>query len=463
MTGNSARVSERFYYQVVRLTGYVPWGETAGNSAGSAIGPAMTTLRSTVSRVASVLRCAGLVCVAAQVVIWRSFYVADPWRLAGPIAAIVWGGAAAWYLYRRWPTWQLACADSAFYASLALTAAWCVPAAIRGEASSWLVIVMVSQIIVPTWAVPAALSVPLTLASPAAYLAGTAIQPPPDAAGSSPAAAGGLLLVSAAVHWCGRRVLYGRATEADVALADADRDAREQYVVLSRSIERREHERLLHDTVLNTLTALTRAGSGDMAEVISRCQHDVALMESALGENRDDAPGGVLGGIGAVVAQMRSRGLDVHVEAARDAGAVAVPPPVAAAIAHAVREALSNVAAHAGTGEAWIDVSVAGSGGAAESPGGIQVTVRDAGAGFDPDRVDGSRLGLRRSIGERITDWGGRASIRSAPGEGTEVSLSWPTQPALLARGADPRTSDGLPSGGDRRTLDELARGRLPW
>lgn len=55
--------------------------------------------------------------------------------------------------------------------------------------------------------------------------------------------------MAAAVHWCGRRVLYRRAAEADVALADGDRDAREQYVVLSRSIEHREHERLLHDTV----------------------------------------------------------------------------------------------------------------------------------------------------------------------------------------------------------------------
>ena len=394
----------------------------------------MTTLRSAIRRVACVLRCAGLACVGAQVAIWHSFYLAGPWRLAGPLAAIAWGVAAVWYLRRRWPDWQFACADSAFYVLLALGAAWWAPAAIRGEASSWLVIVMVSQIIVPTWSVPAALSVPLTLASPAAYLAGTAIAPPPEAAGSSPAAAGGLLLVSAAVHWCGRRVLYRRASAADAALAVADQDAREQYVVLSRSIERREHERLLHDTVLNTLTALTRASSGDMAEIIGRCKHDVALMESAL---RDGVSGGLLDGIGAVAAQMRSRGLDVHIEVAEDAGAATVPPPVAAAIAHAVREALSNVAAHAGTGEAWIDVSLAESDDAAEGTGGIRVTVRDAGKGFDPARVDGARLGLRRSIGERITDWGGQASIRSAPGEGTEVSLSWPARPAL-ARGSLP-------------------------
>ena len=55
---------------------------------------------------------------------------------------------------------------------------------------------------------------------------------------------------------------------------------------------------------------------------------------------------------------MRARGLTVHLE--RAPGPVppgqAVPVPVAVAIAHAAREALANVAAHAGTGEAWVTV-----------------------------------------------------------------------------------------------------------
>ena len=92
---------------------------------------------------------------------------------------------------------------------------------------------------------------------------------------------------------------------------------------------------------------------------------------------------------------------------------------MAAAIANAVREALSNVAAHAGTGEAWVEVSL-------PAPGRLQVTVRDRGAGFDPADVDRTRLGLRRSIAERMADCGGQASIWSAPGQGTVAILSWP-------------------------------------
>jgi signal transduction histidine kinase len=104
-----------------------------------------------------------------------------------------------------------------------------------------------------------------------------------------------------------------------------------------------------------------------------------------------------------------------------------VPAPVAGAIAHATREALANVAAHAGTGEAWVTITL--------GPGALGVTVRDAGAGFDPAQVDPARLGLRRSITERVADWGGRASVRSAPGQGTVVDMSWPV--VLPAAGAE--------------------------
>ena len=47
----------------------------------------MTTLRSVIARLASVVRCAGIAYIAVQVAVWPSFYAADPWRLAGPVAA----------------------------------------------------------------------------------------------------------------------------------------------------------------------------------------------------------------------------------------------------------------------------------------------------------------------------------------------------------------------------------------
>jgi len=148
-----------------------------------------------------------------------------------------------------------------------------------------------------------------------------------------------------------------------------------------------------------------------------------ALSDPEMGAGQPD--GGLVSGVQAVAAEMRTRGLAVHVEVAGQ-GAPAIPAPVAAAISNAAREALSNVAAHAGTGEAWVEVSRTAPGGDAGPPGRVRVTVRDRGSGFDPARVDQARLGLRRSITERIADCGGQATIRSAPGQGTVVSLSWP-------------------------------------
>jgi hypothetical protein len=57
-------------------------------------------------------------------------------------------------------------------------------------------------------------------------------------------------------------MLYRRAAATDAALDEADRNAREQYVILSRNVERREHERLLPDTVLNTSSPATTRRTG---------------------------------------------------------------------------------------------------------------------------------------------------------------------------------------------------------
>jgi signal transduction histidine kinase len=175
-------------------------------------------------------------------------------------------------------------------------------------------------------------------------------------------------------------------------------------------------------------------------------------MEAALSAD-DLAPlparssGDLLGEVRAVVAGMRERGLTVHLEADDNEGD-AVPAPVVRAISNAVREALSNVAAHAGTGEAWVTVRRMAREGDAEVPCRLLVVIRDRGTGFDRARVDQARLGLRRSITERTAECGGQASIRSAPGQGTEVSLSWP--------------ATGQPDAGHPADRT-LARDGLPW
>jgi signal transduction histidine kinase len=433
-------------------TDYLPWRRVSDDSGAVPIGPAMTTLRSVVGRLALVVRCAAISYIAVQVAIWYPFYTAHPWRFAGPAAAAAWAAAVIVYLRRGSPVPLFACADYAVFLAFALGAEGFVPPAIRGAAFSWLVISMSSQLLIPAWNGPAASSLLLALASPLAYWVGAA------AAGAgirTMTATSTLLIVVAGIHVYARRELCGRAADADAALEQADRAAGEQYVILSRNIARREHERLLHDTVLNTLTALARADSDDAAEVVSRCRQDVALIEAALSDPGDPDEragpyGDMVGGVQAVAAEMRIRGLDVHVEVTGDEAA-AVPAPVVAAISNAAREALSNVAEHAGTGQAWVEVSLAAPDGAAQAPARLRVTVRDLGTGFDLARVDRARLGLRRSIVERTADCGGRASIWSAPGQGTVVRMSWPA-PAETGQ-----------AGGATPAGRVIARESLPW
>ncbi|WP_395243761.1 sensor histidine kinase [Agromyces sp. MMS24-K17] len=57
---------------------------------------------------------------------------------------------------------------------------------------------------------------------------------------------------------------------------------------------------------------------------------------------------------------------------------------------------------------------------------GCVIEVADDGGGFDPAAVPSERLGLRVSIEERLRGVGGMATIESAPGRGTTVSLGWP-------------------------------------
>jgi signal transduction histidine kinase len=470
------------------------WRKTVGSPPGSA-GPAMTTLRSVVAPLASTIRAAGIVYIVVQVLIWHSFYTGDPRRLTAPLIAIAWAAGVIVCLRRRWPSPVLACVDSAVYLTLAVSAQECVPPTIRDDAFSWLVIGISGQLIIPGWYAPGPLAALLTLLAPAAFWLGDVLPPVTDA--RTLAGATMVLIVIGLVHIFGRRELYRRAEAADATLDAAAQAATQQYAVLARTIERREHERLVHDTVLNTLTALARVGPEDPAAVVSRCRQDVALVEDALGDRDETAarPGRTAGGLAqavrAVVGDLRARGLTVHVEVDGDEAPV-LPARVTTAIANATREALSNVAAHAGTGEAWVEVrqmtagargiaveapaegagqvadarraadagQVAGAGVAAsevEARGRVEVIVRDRGAGFDPDRADPTRLGLRRSIAERAADCGGQARIWSAPGEGTVVRLSWP---APLPSGEPERPAD-QPDG--LRVSGGASRQERPW
>jgi signal transduction histidine kinase len=87
----------------------------------------------------------------------------------------------------------------------------------------------------------------------------------------------------------------------------------------------------------------------------------------------------------------------------------------------AVREAVANAVRHAGgTVRVYVECH----------PAAVEVFVRDRGPGFEPEQVPKDRLGLRESVVGRMERHGGTATIRTAIGEGTEVRLCLPFEPA---------------------------------
>ena len=112
------------------------------------------------------------------------------------------------------------------------------------------------------------------------------------------------------------------------------------------------------------------------------------------------------------------------------------------ALVRAAREAMVNAAKRSGADK--IDVY------AEVSEESVEVFVRDRGQGFDADDVAEDRLGVKRSIIDRMARHSGTATVRSRPGDGTEVRLEieedaavpTPSRPPVAQPGGHPTPQD---------------------
>lgn len=178
------------------------------------------------------------------------------------------------------------------------------------------------------------------------------------------------------------------------------------------SQERADMAAHLHDSVLQTL-ALIQKQAHDQRAVVRLARSQERDLRAWLYSDLVDDGSSLAAALTKMAAEVEDTfGVPVEVVTVGDAEI----DDVARAILKAAREAAVNAAKHSGADT--IDVFVeAGS-------DGIELFVRDRGAGFDPDAVPEDRMGVRRSIIDRMERHGGEASIRSAPGEGTEIRLS---------------------------------------
>lgn len=202
-------------------------------------------------------------------------------------------------------------------------------------------------------------------------------------------------------------------------LDDANAHALAAEANRARYAERLEHHRMLHDTVLATLTTLGAGGiDANSAQVRERCAREAAYLRRLIQQTAQETCHRDIGAsLETAVADAECLGLKVTAQyhELRE-----VPPGVSAALADAVREALNNVRRHAGTGHAYLTAT-----GDSRRRAGVVVTVVDRGRGFDMQAYEPG-LGLNRSVHGRMAEVGGHASVESAAGEGVRVELRWP-------------------------------------
>lgn len=191
-------------------------------------------------------------------------------------------------------------------------------------------------------------------------------------------------------------------------LTDLSRERRERV----RSQERADVAAHLHDSVLQTLALLQR-NAGDPAAVATLARRQERDLRAWL--YGEDVPRA-----GTLAALLRAAADDVEGTHRVPVEMVAVGDAPAsadvAALAKSAREAMVNAAKHAGVARVDVYAEVAGTT--------ATVYVRDRGRGFDPDAVADDRMGIRTSIVGRMERHGGTANVQSAPGEGTEITLT---------------------------------------
>jgi signal transduction histidine kinase len=183
-----------------------------------------------------------------------------------------------------------------------------------------------------------------------------------------------------------------------------------------RSQERADMAAHVHDSVLQTL-ALIQKAAGDPREVSRLARAQERELRSWLFEDRppgsfDDEATTVAMATAIIEQEVEDdHGVDVDAVVVGDCPLTDDLQSLLAA----GREAAVNAAKWSGATTISVFVEV--------EPESVSLFVHDRGKGFDVDAVPDDRRGITESIRERMSRHGGTATIRSAPGQGTEVEL----------------------------------------
>lgn len=180
--------------------------------------------------------------------------------------------------------------------------------------------------------------------------------------------------------------------------------------------ERADIASRLHDSVLQTL-ALIQKRAEDPGEVMRLARGQERELRQWLFDSQDKTPQ-TTGTVFTALERACGEVEDLY-------GLRIVPVTVGTdepltdethAAVLAAREALVNVAKHAGvdTADVYAEIML----------GELSIFVRDRGCGFDPDNIPDGHHGLAESVHGRVERAGGTVRIKSAIDDGTEVAIT---------------------------------------
>lgn len=192
-------------------------------------------------------------------------------------------------------------------------------------------------------------------------------------------------------------------------------------VRVGRSHGQVQMSRTLHDTVLQTLESIamrTDEAREASPERLSQLQSTAAKQAVELRQLLTREPDGesrLASQLRDLVPEFAAKGVRVELVLG-ELPESELEPATQSAVGEATREALLNVAKHAGVGKAVVS--------ARTTDTAVEVVIRDRGRGFELD--DQAGFGIRQSIVGRLHEAGGATEIWSEPGRGTRVRLTVP-------------------------------------
>jgi signal transduction histidine kinase len=207
-------------------------------------------------------------------------------------------------------------------------------------------------------------------------------------------------------------------------LVGALREIEQYWNAYSRAAvleDRRRLARELHDGVIQELSLIRMAGHGLPTEEPSRerilgaCDRgldEARAAVHALGHGNEEPLGLVLQRVARELAQRYGVRLVVEIDDTVDAD-----PDQQHALVRIAREAVANAVRHGRAGTLCLRLT---------RDGGRRLVVEDDGAGFDVHRATGTGAGYGLiSMRERARSLPGSLKVRSEPGGGSEVTVTW--------------------------------------